>query len=263
MSNVVPMYGFGGGGGAAIGLKVVGGLARPANPAEGLVWAKTDVEPTGHHLSATAPGNPIPGMLWIKISDSSNVEIGTPLGKDYITIKLDSVSQYVNGAWVSVEAQSFQGGVWNEFAMYLYRNGNEYESLTGGWGSTDVGYTWGKNTTYLNNATKNSDSITIASANGKAGAVGTKNKIDVTNYSRLKFAYSSTANNEAKSIFALNAGRNCNKDSNSDIVAFTTYPSGDSKTVELDVSKITGSYYVIATADSNNSTTIFEVYGEG
>ncbi len=252
----------GGSGGGGLSFQVVGN-PRPSNPKEGTVWANTGTEITGYVLSATAPENPIAGMLWIKISDSSSIKVGTPLGKDYITIMLDSVSQYVGGKWVSVEAASFQNGVWNELTTYLYKNGNEYESLTGGWGSADVGYTWGNNATYLNNATKNSDSITIASANGKAGAVGTKNKIDVTNYSRLKFVYSSTANNEAKSIFALNAGRNCNKDSNSDIVAFTTYPSGDNKTVELDVSKITGSYYVIATVDSNHSTTINEVHGEG
>ena len=98
----VALEGFGGGGGAAIGLKVVGGLTRPANPSEGIVWAKTDVDPIGYHLSATAPENPTAGMLWIKISDSSSIKVGTSLGKDYITIMLNSVSQYVGGAWKSV-----------------------------------------------------------------------------------------------------------------------------------------------------------------
>lgn len=130
MSSVVPMYGFGGGGGgAAIGLKVVGGLARPANPTEGLLWAKTDVEPTGHHLSATAPENPILGMLWIKISDSSTIEIGTALGKGYLTIMLNSVSQYVNGEWKSVEAAGFQDGVWNALMVRIPFSETKWEKI--------------------------------------------------------------------------------------------------------------------------------------
>ena len=104
------------------GLKIVGN-PRPSSPKENTVWCNTDVEITGYYLSATQPENLVQGNIWIKISDSSKVEIGTPLGNDYITIKLDSVSQYVNGAWVDVEAMSYQDGKWVAWVSYLYKPG--------------------------------------------------------------------------------------------------------------------------------------------
>jgi hypothetical protein len=124
----------GSGGGASTDLKIVGN-PRPSNPKEGTVWVNTDTEITGHILSATQPENPVQGMLWIKISDSSNVEIGTPLGKDYITIMLNSVSQYVGSAWKSVEAKSFQNGVWERFSgiVNLYNPGMTNALTAKGW----------------------------------------------------------------------------------------------------------------------------------
>ena len=101
----------GGGGGVSAGLKIVGN-PRPKNPTEDIVWVNTDVDITGYFLTAEQPENLVEGNLWIKISDSSNIKVGTPLGKDYITIMLDSVSQYIGGELVSVEAMSFQDGVW-------------------------------------------------------------------------------------------------------------------------------------------------------
>ena len=114
------------------GLKIVGN-PRPSFPKEGNVWVNTDTEITGYVLSATQPENPTAGMLWIKISDSSSIKVGTPLGKDYITIMLNNVSQYVDGAWVSVEAMSFQNGVWVDWITYIIKNGvisSKFELVT-------------------------------------------------------------------------------------------------------------------------------------
>ena len=202
MSNVVPMYGFGGGGEVAIGLKVVGGLARPANPSEGLVWAKTDVEPTGYHLSSTAPENPTAGMLWIKISDSANVEIGTALGKDYITIMLDSVSQYVNGAWKSVESMSFQNGVWNGFILYLYNKGNEYKHITGGW--TAVAKRWASSwsdanagkVTIAKGSTSVKATFSYNGTNYASGLLCTEDDFDLTGKKYIKARCKISASNQ-------------------------------------------------------------------
>ena len=168
------------------GLKIVGN-PRPSFPKEGIVWVNTDVEPTGHHLSATAPGNPIPGMLWIKISDSSNVEIGTALGKDYITIMLNSVSQYVDGAWVSVEAMSFQGGVWVEWFPQgaLYWCGDERTELTGGWKAIK-----GTNSSGYATVQKNKQSITAIYDKGSGtfyseSGIATTQKVNITGKTKI------------------------------------------------------------------------------
>ena len=185
VDQIGPVEASGGGG---LNFKVVGGLARPTNPAEGLVWAKTDVEPTGYHLSATAPENPTHGMLWIKISDSSNVEIGTPLGKDYITINLNSVSQYVNGAWVDVEAMSFQNGVWVNFLYYAFASGGNYvgvwEPYAYGAGASYSG------TTVTPTITINDDGtmkvvVPRASTSESRGIIANTTKIDFSEFKTL------------------------------------------------------------------------------
>ena len=108
------------------GLKIVGN-PRPSFPKEGTVWVNTDVEPTGYYLSATHPENMAQGNIWVKILDSTQNKICTPISKDSITIMLDSVRQYVNGELVDVEAMTFQNGVWIEIdnKFYLIKNGIE------------------------------------------------------------------------------------------------------------------------------------------
>ena len=186
--GTVFLHGNGGSGGSGGGLSFqVIGNPKPKNPVEGVVWVNTDIDITGYFLSAEQPENLTEGNLWIKISDSSNVEIGTPLGKDYITIMLDSVSQYVDGNWVSAEAKSFQNGVWVDFWNGdLYDAGNEFEYITGGWVSTFDVISWNNNNVSEQAATKSGKLITLKASNVySASPINTKNKIDVTPYKTL------------------------------------------------------------------------------
>lgn len=210
----VALEGFGGGGGAFAGLKIVGN-PRPSNPKEGTVWCNTDVEITGHHLSATATENPTQGMLWIMISDSSTVEIGTPLGTDYITIMLDSVSQYVGGAWVSVEAQSFQGGVWVDWIQYLYNKGDECTDITGGW------YVSRNNNATL---TKNADSMVIASNSASSSSSIAMNNglnIEYDNYTTLNVKISELVTKNSSSNVEVIFRTSANHDNGTEIARKT------------------------------------------
>lgn len=229
----------GGGGSLPAGLKIVGN-PRPSNPKEGIVWANTDVEITGCHLSATSQENPTQGMLWIKISDAYSTKVGTPLGNDYITIMLNSVSQYIGGEWVDVEAKSFQNGVWVDWWKgELYKLGNKYERITGGWGKGKFGgYPNNLIVTELSESVKLSGS-TSSSSNG--GEYFTKNKIDLTNVREIGIhvvEIVQTANkNFDISVNTVTGEGNYNAAAKKEIIGTGWH--------WLDVSAITGAYYVI------------------
>ena len=65
MSEMVPMYGFGGSGGGGLNFKVVGGTTQPTNPTENTIWVNTSVSITDWVFSATEPTTPVEGMVWI------------------------------------------------------------------------------------------------------------------------------------------------------------------------------------------------------
>lgn len=130
--------------GGGLNFKLVGGLTQPADPAENTIWVITDIEITGYDFNATQPADPMEGMVWISVGTSSTVAFNA-LKKNGIMVYPLSAKQYVNGAGVSVEAKSYQNGNWVDWwDGGLFVNGNQYESVTGGWssnGCADPGYT--------------------------------------------------------------------------------------------------------------------------
>lgn len=131
-------------GGGGLNFKLVGGLTQPADPTKNTIWVPTDFEITGYEFSATEPADTVDGMVWIPVGTSSTVAFNA-LKKNGIMVYPLSAKQYVNGAWVSVKAKSYQNGNWVDWwDGGLFANGNQYESVTGGWssnGCVDPGYT--------------------------------------------------------------------------------------------------------------------------
>ncbi len=111
------------GGGGGLNFVIVGGTTRPANAAQNMVWVNTSREITGYVLSAVEPETPSEGMLWVQIANSSPVKVGIPLGKDWITLCLSSVAQYIGGAWVAKDAMIYTNGEWMPFELWLISNG--------------------------------------------------------------------------------------------------------------------------------------------
>lgn len=128
MSITVPLYGFGGGGGAALNFKVVGGLEQPINPKENTIWVKTDVDITGWVFSATEPDiedDGKDGSVWFKTGTTSPVEFNA-LRKNGVKVYPLSVKQHVGNAWVNKIAQSYQNNRWNEWIPeFFYKDGVE------------------------------------------------------------------------------------------------------------------------------------------
>ena len=234
---------IGGGGGASLNFKVVGSTSAPASPKENTIWVNTSTEITSWVFSATEPETPAAGMVWISVGESSPVAFNA-LKKNNITVYPLTAKQYVSGAWVDKEAKSYQNGAWVDWWNgELYKNGDEYENITGGWIGTPKKYDSASNAVEAT-ITRGSTTITMK-PNGDGGClVHTANKIDLTNYSKLIFdgkvsgatAYASLANMRVWSDFGTY------QTSNAVATASLQYHSNGE--VTLDVSKLTGSYYI-------------------
>ena len=116
--------------------------------------------------------------------------------------------------------------------MYLYKNGDQKTSLTGGWYTT---------ASAIGSVAYNSNSITVTQTANAEDFVGcsTRNKIDLTNYNTIKINITgfSQQSSSGQGHFSI---------ANSSL---TAQPVADvriasSGTLTMDVSGITGSYYI-------------------
>ena len=134
----------------------------------------------------------------------------------------------------------------------LYCNGNEFTAYTGGWESFNPsGYAKGT-------ATKNSASLYLKAQYKYDGwytiAFGTKNKIDLTNFTKLSLGITATT--------GVTSGDTCAQLGLCKVKDTTVYTSSVAKvilptstgTANLDISSYTGEYYVffLASNRSNN-----------
>lgn len=234
-----------GGGNASLNFKVVGN-PQPSNPSENTIWVNTDTEITSWHFCATEPVTYVEGTVWIQVGDSSDLEFNA-LKKNGIMSYPLFVKQYVGGSWVKKDAEIYNDGVWEYlWNGHLYRNGDEFESITGGW----IPYkTSSSDTTAVNpTVTKSADSvkITIPSSEPytKGGALVTKNPVSFKDKNTLVFTGSSTGEGNARCCIMV--WSQMATDYNKYCVASYNFPSGgiSNETVSIDVSSLDGDYYV-------------------
>jgi len=127
------------------------------------------------------------GAVWISTGTASNVEFNA-LKKNGIMVYPISAKQYIGGTWVEKEAKTYQNGAWDTlWNGVLYDEGNEFETITGGW--TADGYvvysSSEKGTCYT--GTKNADSLQTRYVSGyKYYMFGTQNKIDLSKVDHLE-----------------------------------------------------------------------------
>lgn len=252
MSMVVPMNGFGGGANP-LNFKVVGGTSAPANPKENTIWVNTSVAVKAWGFVSQKPTLAgAEGAVYFVAETSTNNKTAdfNALKKNSIWLNPIEAWQYVSGAWVSKTAKTYQNGKWVDWINYeyLYKDGNQYSNITGGWG-----YNNGK--LYANLGTEISWSAT--SSNTLDSAVYTKNKIDLSSKTRLivekvnlqKLSHLSSAGYVDIGVVS---------------AVGTTTPTFSSKktvstvglheNVELDISSLSGSYYVCIHANATGSS---------
>lgn len=260
-----------GGGSGGLNFKIVGGTSEPSATRENTIWVNTSVAITGYVFSAEAPASPTAGMVWIATGATSSVAFNA-LKKNGIFVYPNAVKQYVNGVWKNVAAHCYTDGEWVQFsaiATYLYKSGNYYTDLTGGWTCNNANPNGGS---YGASLTKNAANMVFKAsyvdgsyfANGFAKTV---KKISLSEIKTISIVVSSASINADIKIALVVCDENTpygykNSTANTKLSSTST-----EKKFTLDVSSLSGSYYVgvasSAGSDGGTSTvTIKEVYVE-
>jgi hypothetical protein len=229
------------GGGTALNFKVLAyateAALQAATPVENTIGIITETPITSWIFSAEEPSPAAAGMVWITIGTSSPAEFNA-LKKNGIQVYPISATQYVGGAWVDKTAKSYQGGVWVNWIRYLLSNDNLHKEVTGGWELSE-GYTFEKQpdgTFYL-----------ARSSSATYDPINTKNKIDVTNYTKAIMKQKSASRANVVSI---------------EIVGFETHANNTltgQEDIVLDISEISGDVYIGLTVSQGHNCYIEEV----
>ena len=266
MSIPVPLEGFGGGGGASLNFDVKAYATEEALlaavPKENTIGVITQTAITSWAFSATEPAEPVAGMVWISTGNGSGVAFNA-LKKNAIQVYPLSAKQYVDGAWVDVTAMSYQGGEWVQFSdvvTYLFNKGDQCTALTGGWVKSgppsDGGYSTG--------SVSIGDVITISCSNTQYAVARTKNKISLADFSTLTFVVDDCIlPSKAYGYLLVCDTSSTNIWWADESIIKKSLSNGNTGTFVLDISALTGSYYVCfgVEADENEGrVTVSEVY---
>lgn len=253
MSKFVTLHGFGGGSsGIGLNFEIVGGTTQPTNPKENTIWVNTDVEISGWIFSVTEPESPVEGMVWNAIGTSSTTDFNA-LKNNGIQVYPISAKQYVGGAWVNVDAASYQDGKWVNWCIYLF-DGSTLTKSYGTFGNPNK-------YTYYSTTGHNKCGVSSSVSSGVLNLSFTKSSgdksydssyayfsemIDFTSISSIEISINSKSSSSA--AMALTVLQNLGNSPTS--VASTGISAG---TKVLDVSALTGNHY-LAISYYNNTT---------
>lgn len=163
-------------GGAAMNFNIVAN-PKPETARENTIWVDTD-SVSGWVFSAEKPETAQEGTVWFPAGVASAGAFNA-LKKNTLMIYPLTAQQMTGGAWVRKNSQIYKNG-WVNFDMYLYQQGDTCERITGGYVSHMIAGDYG-----APSAEFLSDRIKITTAGQSQILVRTKDKIDLTNNSRL------------------------------------------------------------------------------
>ena len=231
-------------GGAGLNFNVVGGTAQPTSPKENTVWVNTATGISSWVFSATQPSSPSAGMVWFQAGTSAPASFNA-LKKNNITVYPNGCKQYVSGAWQSKTAKTYQGGTWKEWATYLFKEGS----------GKQVPFTVAN----MDNGSVNigNDYIYMYAPSGGYGEKSfyTTNKVDLTNVKTILFDLKVDVGDVTVGV-----GSQINA-TTAPQTASTKVGACARKLVSVDVSSLTGSYYVGAqSGDYAKTAYIYNIY---
>ena len=217
------LYGNGSTGGGE-GFAVVSGLTEPARPKENMIWVKSDKTGKKYVFAEAAPEAPAEGLIWFSAT-----------GDGIIT----QANVYADGAWNRVDAYMYLSGTWVHITsaiVYLYNKGDTCNAVSGGWEAAR----W-----YINSGAPGSvpgltygDSSLAVSYTGQEGLLETRASVNLDKIRKVCAVISGNTN--ANSYLAVSTG--------SGERGFPTNQKSSKSlsngTVELDVSALSGNYFV-------------------
>lgn len=247
------MVGFGGGGGLRISVKAYASPeALPTSEAENAIAVITGTAISNVALSPEEPVTKSTGTVWIPTS-GGDISIGVD-EQETIILHPNQCMQWDGNQWETCDAFVFQSGKWISFAtavFYLYRPGNTYESITGGWVSEGKkSASSGGGTAHAPTITEGTDSIvfTQKGSNYLAGIVYMKNSFDLTDYNTISLTSSRTTTNDRFCVWT-----SIGTYGSSNTVIYEAVPNG---TQTFDVSGLSGVHNIGFLLSSGSSGSV-------
>lgn len=208
---------FGGGDGGT-SLNVVTGLSAPVNPNENTVWVESDKAAKKYAFSETEPESLTEGLIWFTATDAGIIT------KAYV---------YADETWTAADVYMYLGGAWVHIASQwngeLFTTMDTHKEVTGGW-FQNGNYTDGGAFKYYDD-----DTIWLRSSVTGNVNLGTVNPVDVTDWNTLEIEFVSGS----KSNYGLRAAQ-----TGGTFVASKTKSGTGAETLTLDISSVSGAYYI-------------------
>lgn len=212
---------------------IMGSATEPANPKENTIWIETDVVIGEYQFSAIQPTSRANGAalqngdVWIKTAEKSNVTINV-LKKNAINENLVAVYQYVNSDWSKKESLIYINNNWTKFGDEIIIPNGTIPLIVEQQANCHITVGTDKitNTTNINNGST-------------YGSVGTKNKIDVTNYKQMVVVFSSFTASGASARVGISSGGVNNA---MGFVKSVYVGSSGAQTVTVDLTDVVGEY---------------------
>lgn len=186
----------------------------------------------------------VEGEVWIKTGLKRSVSFNA-LKKNGITVYPIEVKQYIGGAWTRMTAEIYQNSAWQDFAQFIYKNGDQYTSLTGGWGLGSGTVSGGKG-----GFAANEDHLSFTGKADSYWGFGTTLKaVDLTNFSTLNVY------GDGGGTFGVGTAQDGN-------FSASTSVGSALQDYSVDISGLSGSHYVKFKIGGLNTLRAYEVWLE-
>lgn len=247
------------GGGVGINLKVISAASReqlPSNPTKYTVCVITSTPITSWQIGGEQPVSPEDGFVWFSELDTKLLTFNM-LKKNGVYISPGSAQQYVSGTWNIVQVGIYDGTTWLGLRTYLYAQGDMMTDITGGWRASWLNAESAGTVTNKYNGTNGIDFYLYEKyeENGSVskGFFSTSRPIDITHYNTINYKlYYFKRNSSSPSTLQagyLEVGGRASVTTNTFLLDFgtkttTALSSGVETTLSVDISSITGNYYI-------------------
>ena len=251
-------------GGASLNYSIVGSTTQPSNPTKNMIWVNTDVEINNHTFSPTEPTDAYNGLVWFETDTTSDV-IFNAFKENVMVVSLSRACHYINGAFNPREAYLYNGTSWVNFSsaiIYLYIDGDTCDDITGGYFAAGMKPTSNPASDGVPSISYGESSMTITGSNSysyNGGYVRTQNKIDLTDFSKLKFEGERSGVGGAEILVWTAIG--------SYIIQYAVKReilTVGMTSAEIDISDLTGEHYVgFMTTKNNDGSAVITVKSFG
>ena len=233
---------------AALDFTVVDGLTEPTNPKEKMIWIATDEEITSWTFSATEPAAQ-QGLVWFQIGKSSQVAFSVTKDNPIMVYPIRAY-QYINNSWTEKITKTYQDGSWVKWSSitYWFKSG---EGPVGTWNN----YAAGQSVVNIN-----TNKIQLLDEHDPASdrRVTSKTKINLTNFNTLYF----NADKDGSTSAWFGIANTLTPNTADVTFVKEVIPNSQDKTVwELDVSEVSGEYYIAIWAHGSGSVFVYDIYG--